>query len=103
MEVFTTYFRRLLQSNAPQIFSGSARTTDGGSYQLLVNEMQNLSLDVDQPTKIAESLDTTDGDVFREFDLSAFMDHFVLDPIARTSLALACRSVSKQDLKSKGM
>ncbi|PNS20786.1 hypothetical protein CAC42_2717 [Sphaceloma murrayae] len=103
MEVFTQYFRRLLQSNASHIFTGSARTNDGsgGTYQLLVNEMQKLVTDSDQAGKIAESLDTSEGDLFRDIDLDALMDHFRLSPISRVSLALACKFVTKPDLKSK--
>lgn len=103
MEVFTQYFRRLLQSNASQIFPTASRVQDGsGTYQLLLNEMQKLTVDPQQANKIAESLDTTDGDLFRDFDLSTFMDHFRLDPIAKTTLALACKTTSKPDLRSKG-
>jgi len=105
MEVFTQYFRRLLQSNASQIFSASTRQSDGagGTYQLLLNEVQKLNVDPDQATKIAESLDTTDGDPLRDFDLSGFMDHFRLNPIAKAALAVSCKkSVSKPDIKAKG-
>jgi len=104
MEVFTQYFRRLLQSNASQIFPASGRPVDGsaGTYQLLVNEMQKLTTDKDQASKIADAIDTNDGDLFRDFDLSTFMDHFRLNPIARTSLALACKGASKTDLRTKG-
>ena len=104
MEVFTQYFRRLLQSNASQIFSTSTRQFDGagGTYQLLLNEVQKLNVDSDQATKIAESLDTTDGDALRDFDLSGFMDHFRLNPITKTALAVSCKSVSKPDIKAKG-
>lgn len=104
MEVFTQYFRRLLQSNAPHIFPTSARPSDNasGTYQLLVNEMQKLTIDPDQAAKIAESLDTTDGDLFKDFDLFTFMDHFRLDPIAKMALALACSTASKPDLRTKG-
>lgn len=104
MEVFTQYFRRLLQSNASQIFHSNARSADGagGTYQLLVNEMQKLTVDPDQAPKVAESLDTTDGDLFRDFDLSAFMDHFKVNTIGKTALALSCKTVSRQDLKTKG-
>lgn len=104
MEVSTLYFRRLLQSNASQIFPTAPRTNDGGgSYPLLVSEMQKVTRNPQQAYKIAEALDTSDGDLFRDFDLSTFMDHFRLDPVAKTYLALACRSVSKQDIKTKGL
>lgn len=103
MEVFSKYFRRLLQSNAPQIFPGSAKGGDNsGSYGLLVEEMHKITRDPQQAYKIAESIDTTEGDLFRDFDLSTFMEHFKLDPVAKTTLALACKTTSKTDLRTKG-
>ena len=104
MEVFSKYFRRLLQNNASQVFSTpGGRTADAnGSYQILVAEVQKLRKDPDQAAKIAESIDTTEGDMFRDFDLSTFTSHFQLDPISRTALALACRSANKADLRTKG-
>lgn len=109
MEVSSVYFRRLLQSNASNIFitPNAPRTTsagsDGsGSYPLLVSEIQKLTRTPQQSYNIAEALDTSDGDVFRDFDLSTFMDHFRLDPVAKITVALACRTVSKQDIRTKG-
>jgi CCR4-NOT transcription complex subunit 1 len=64
--------------------------------------MQKLRTDPEQPAKIAESIDSNEGDLFRDFDLSTFMSHFELDPIAKTALALACRSAGKSDLRTKG-
>ncbi|KAF2458071.1 CCR4-Not complex component, Not1-domain-containing protein [Lineolata rhizophorae] len=104
MEVYTKYFRRLLQSNAAQLFPGSARSSDSagaGNYPMLVGEMQKISQDLQQADKIAESLDTQEGDLFRDFDLSTFMEHFKLDTLAKTLLALACKSASKTDLRMK--
>jgi len=69
---------------------------------LLLNEVQKLNVDIDQATKIAESLDTTDGDPLKDFDLSGFMEHFRLNPIAKIALAVSCRSVSKPDIRAKG-
>jgi CCR4-NOT transcription complex subunit 1 len=107
MDVSTTYFRRLLQSNAPLIFSSNQNAqrsaADSGSYPLLVGEMQKLTRLPSQASKIADALDTnTDGDLFKDFDLSTFMDHFRLDPTAKVTLALACKLLSKQDIKTKG-
>jgi CCR4-NOT transcription complex subunit 1 len=106
MELFTTYFRRLLQSNASTIFPGSARAPaagDGaGSYQLLLEEVQKLSREPQQADKIAQSLDTNEGDLFRDFDLAAFSDHFHLDPVAKIALLQSCRTTSKADLRAKG-
>ncbi len=103
MEVYCKYFRRLLQTNAAQVLPGSGRAADtGGTYQLLVGEMQKITQDAQQAYKIAEAIDTQEGDLFRDFDLSTFMEHFKLDPVAKTILALAVKSASKQDLRTKG-
>ena len=106
MEVFPQYFRRLLQNNAAAIFPGNARqsteTGTAGNYQLLVQEMQKITIEAHQASKIAEALDTNEGDLFRDFDLYALVDHFRLDPLARVTLALACKKASKADLRSKG-
>ncbi|KAL6711206.1 CCR4-NOT core subunit cdc39 [Coniothyrium glycines] len=99
MEVFAKYFRRVLQNNAAHIFGTGSRNADpNGSYQILMTEMQKLKKDVEQADKIAESISSSEGDLFRDFDLATFVAHFKLDPIARTMLALACR---RTDLRSK--
>ncbi len=107
MEVFTTFFRRLLQSNASTIFPGAARpqaTGDtNGQFKLLVDEMAKISKDSQQAEKIAQSLDTNESDLFRDFDLSTFIDHFRLSPVAKIALVLPIRSASKPDLRSKGI
>lgn len=104
MEVFSKYFRRLLVGNSPQIFPGIKRNVENpGNYQLLVQEMEKITQDPEQAPKIAETIDTSEGDIFRDFDLSTFMDHFNLDPIAKTLLASAFLHVSNSDLKTKGM
>ena len=107
MEVSTAYFRRLLQSNASLIFSvnqnAQRSAADSGSYPLLVSEMQKLTRLPSQAAKVADALDTSsDGDLFKDFDLSSFMDHFRLDATAKVTLALACKLVTKQDIRTKG-
>jgi CCR4-NOT transcription complex subunit 1 len=100
MEVFSKYFRRVVQNNATHIFGTGARNADpNGSYQILVTEMQKLRKEPEQADKIAESISSNEGDLFRDFDLPTFVAHFKLDPIAKTMLALACR---RTDLRSKG-
>lgn len=104
MEVYSKYFRRLLVGNSPLIFPGINRNVENPSnYQMLVQEMERITQDPDQAPKIAEIIDTSEGDIFRDFDLSIFMDHFRLDPLAKTLLASAFTHVSKTDLKIKGM
>lgn len=100
MEVFSKYFRRVLQNNAAQVFGTSGRSTDpNGSYQILLTEIQKLRKDPEQADKIAESISSSEGDLFRDFDLSTFVSHFQMDPLSRTMLALACR---RTDLRPKG-
>ncbi|KAI1815946.1 Not1-domain-containing protein [Poronia punctata] len=102
MEVFSRYFTRLVAGNAGQIFPGLGRSTaNPGNYSLLVSEMRKISRDLDQATKIAESIETANEDIFRDFDLSTFMDHFKLDALEKTILALAFKFGSRADLKTK--
>ncbi|KAL3430741.1 CCR4-Not complex component, Not1-domain-containing protein [Aspergillus tetrazonus] len=102
MEVFSKYFRRLLTGNAPQIFPGLNKSVENaGNYPLLVQEMQKVSQDIEQAQKIAETVDASEGDIFRDFDLSTFLDHFKLDPIVKVSLALTFKTANKSDLRVK--
>ena len=106
MEVFTTFFRRLLQSNASIIFPGSTRapaaTESNSQYKLLADEMSKISRDSQQAEKIAQSLDTSESELFRDFDLSTFIEQFKLTPIAKVALVLPIRLASKPDLRTKG-
>jgi CCR4-NOT transcription complex subunit 1 len=65
--------------------------------------MRKLSHEVNQARKIAESIETGTEDIFRDFDLSTFMEHFKLDALEKTILALAFKLGSRPDLKTKGM
>ncbi|KAL8732911.1 MAG: hypothetical protein Q9166_002512 [cf. Caloplaca sp. 2 TL-2023] len=102
MDVFAKYFRRLLSGNSPQIFPGINRNVENpGNYQLLVQEMEKITQDPTQASKIAEIIDTSEGDIYRDFDLATFMEHFKLDPLATILLASAFTHVSKTDLNTK--
>ncbi|KAI6783480.1 General negative regulator of transcription subunit-like protein [Emericellopsis cladophorae] len=102
MEVFPKYFTRLVASNASQIFPTHNRsTTNQGNYRVLVEEMQKISKVPDQASKIAESIESGTEDIFRDFDLSTFMEHFKLDALDKTILALAFKLCSRSDLKTK--
>jgi CCR4-NOT transcription complex subunit 1 len=104
MEVFSKYFRRLLTQNASQIFGGASNgATTAGTYDLLVSEVQKVRQEPEQAKKIAESLDTPEGEVFKDFDVSTFMERCKLDSVSKCMLALALKSASKSDLKTKGL
>ena len=68
-----------------------------------MQEIERITQDSEQAPKIAETIDTSEGDIFRDFDLVSFMNHFGLDPLAKTLLASAFTHVSKTDLKAKGI
>ena len=103
MENFPKYFRRLLTGNAPQIFPDINRNVENpANYPLLVREMASIAVDPQQASRIADALDTSEGEIYRDFDLNTFMKHFKLDPIARTLLTSALTRISRQDLRTKG-
>lgn len=100
MDVFTKYFRRLLVSNAPQIWQGRS-AENSGSYAILVTEVQKVMQDPEQAQKIVESVEFGEGEIFKDFDLSTFMDHFKLSPVGKIMLASAFKKATKQDLRTK--
>ena len=104
MEVFSKYFRRLVSGNAAHIFQGTNIKGDGnaGSYQLLVEEIHKVLTDPAQPSKIVETVDTADGDIFRDFDMSTFIKHFREDTVTEGILALAFAQSTRSDLRYKG-
>lgn len=107
MEVYTKFFTKLVATSAPQIFphlnrSGGNTANAAGNYNLLQDEMAKICTDVEQATKISESIETGTEDVFRDFDLSSFMEHFRLDALEKTILALAFKMGNRPDLKTKG-
>ncbi|KAL8305261.1 hypothetical protein RB600_008238 [Gaeumannomyces tritici] len=102
MEVFTKYFARLVAGNAPQIFPGVSRLGgNAGNMHILVGEMRKIGRDQEYARKIAESIEQGTEDIFRDFDLSTFMEHFKLDPLEKTILALAFKVGSRSDLRTK--
>jgi CCR4-NOT transcription complex subunit 1 len=101
-EVFAKYFRRLLLTYAAQIFSNSRNVDSAGSYPLLVAEVEKVTQDPARAAMIAEAVDSGDGEVFRDFDLSTFMEHFKMNPFTKVTLASAFRKCSRRDLCTKG-
>ena len=100
MEVFTQFFRRAVSSNAPAIFSG-ARDYDHGSLKLLQEELDKVPRDPEQASKIAEAIDSSRDDIFRDFDLSTFITHFYEEPVPQTLLAIAFTRCNRADLRHK--
>lgn len=104
MEVFSKYFRRLVSTNASQIFSAgyTKNSENAGNYPILVEEMRKIIRDPTQALKIAESIEGGDAEPFRDFDLHTFIEHFRLSPISQCLLATGFLDSSKNDLVAKG-
>jgi CCR4-NOT transcription complex subunit 1 len=103
METFSKYFRGLVTHNASAIFPALNRpAATTGNYPFLQNEMSRISHDIAQASKIAESIEQGNEDLYRDFDLSTFMEHFKLDALEKTILALAFKFGARSDLKTKG-
>ena len=104
MENFPKYFRRLLSGNSAQIFPGISRSVENpANYQILVKEMEKITQDPEQASRIADAIDTAEDNIFRDFDLDVFVHHFKLNAYSKTLLASAFVHASRQDLRSKGM
>ncbi|KAF6795366.1 CCR4-NOT transcription complex subunit [Colletotrichum sojae] len=101
MEVFSKYFTRLVVAHAAHVFHGQPRPGANGNFHLLTNEIKKISHDVNQANKIAEAIETGTEDIFRDFDMSTFMEAFKLDALEKTILALAFKMGSRPDLKTK--
>jgi CCR4-NOT transcription complex subunit 1 len=103
MELYETYFKRLLNSSWSHIFPQTPRPGAGPpnaeSYRLLEQELLKLTSISQQAEKIATALSSGDFDL----DLAAFCAHFHLDAIATTALVTACRSTANSALRAKGM
>lgn len=103
MDAFLKYFRQLVHLNSQRIFSTPPSGKKFPTLPIISDEMRKLERDTEQALKIAESLDTSEGDPFSDFDLNAFLNHFEASVPARLSLALAVKSkCKKEDLKVKG-
>ncbi|KAL1896498.1 CCR4-NOT core subunit cdc39 [Sporothrix stenoceras] len=103
MEVFSKYFTRAVASSASQIFPGYSNRPGGthGQYIAVQKEMSDIAHNPEKARKIAESIETGNEEIFRDFDLSTFMEHFKLDALEKTILALAFKLGSRSDLKTK--
>jgi len=89
-------------THSPQIFGSSRNVDNAGSYPLLVAEVQKVTQDPTRAALIAESVDLGDGDNFKDFDLSTFMEHFKMNPFVKVTLASAFKKATKPDLRMKG-
>ena len=102
MELEAYSVRKLIKQHASRIFGNDNSSDPPGSFAALAHEVEAIRMDPDQAKRVAEAIDVNEGEPFRDFDLSTFMERFKLDPVAKCMLALALKNASKNDLKTKG-
>lgn len=100
--LFLKMLQRLIVNNASTIW-GTARSAEPpGNYRLLADEIRKVTMDTTQAAKIVEAVDSGDSEVFRNFDLSTFLEHFKINALGKIVLASAFKRSSKLDLRTKG-
>ncbi|KAF2765700.1 Not1-domain-containing protein [Teratosphaeria nubilosa] len=99
MEAFETYFRRTLNNCWSLVFPNAPRpgANNQEAYQLVHQEVLRIVRQEQQASKVAQALDTNEWDI----DLATLIEHFRFDPVAKLALILACRTASKDELRSK--
>ena len=101
MELFETYFKRLLHNSWSLVFPKETRPggSSAESYQMLAQELDKIATDPQQAEKVAQALDVAEGS---NFNYEAFIEHFQLGPLPKTALLLATRTVAKSDQRRTG-
>ncbi|KAI6918587.1 Not1-domain-containing protein, partial [Hortaea werneckii] len=96
MELFETYFKRLLHNSCSLVFPKETRPggSSAESHQMLAQELDKIATDPQQAEKVAQALDVAEGS---NFNYEAFIEHFQLGPLPKTALLLATRTVAKSD------
>ncbi|KAI9893478.1 MAG: hypothetical protein M1814_006775 [Vezdaea aestivalis] len=101
-EVWAKYFRKLVMANAPAVFPNPSKPSEKApNYSMLDKEMQQLTTNTQQAVKVALALSGGTEELFRDFNLLGFMDHFELDPVEKFVLAVACKEFGRSDLQTK--
>jgi CCR4-NOT transcription complex subunit 1 len=109
IETYIHFIRRLivhsqarLTATAPP--SAAFDSSTSLPFRLLIQETQRLARDPFLADRFREGVDTTEGDVFRHFDLVRFADRVGLRPLERLVLAssiLASPPVTRKELEKQ--
>ncbi|KAI9734335.1 MAG: hypothetical protein M1834_002441 [Cirrosporium novae-zelandiae] len=102
-ENYHKYIRRLISGNAPSIFLNMNKNPENpANYRLLEEIIEKLPGNWQTAQDLAETIYTsTDTDIFKDFDLPTFADHFHLDPFSKIMLALETKMGPSEDLRTK--
>ncbi|KAL7272945.1 CCR4-NOT core subunit cdc39 [Rhizina undulata] len=109
MEINNNLVRKLIAANHTHIMSSSnSRSFENSpntSHRFLseqIKEIASSPQDVKERFSDAITPTQSDPDIFRDFDVAAFMAHFGLDALQRSILAVGLKHNARPDLRSKG-
>lgn len=101
-EVYQNFFRRLISGNAMTIFPNVTRPIENPvTLRLLKEELKSLAHQPLAAHSFSDSISTSESDLFKDFDLATFFNHFHLDAWECSVLSISLRSSHKQDLRNK--
>ncbi|KAI0698481.1 Not1-domain-containing protein [Cytidiella melzeri] len=91
LDTYLHFIRRLIVHSNNKISSASSPASFDGSsnlpFKLLVQEVQRLARDPFLADRFRDGVDRGEGDVFRNFDFSRFVERLGLRPLERLVLA----------------
>ncbi|KAL2315151.1 CCR4-Not complex subunit Not1 [Schizosaccharomyces pombe] len=99
--VYHHFLRRLIQGNSYRIF-GTGKSSDGlATYKLLLDELKSLTKSWVMAKRFSDAISGSDSEVFEDFDIEAFLDHFQFSPLERTNLLIGLTTSVKPTLAKK--
>lgn len=109
MDIKQKAMRKIIMNNYSYIMSSSSsrsfENSPSSSHRLLgeqIKELASLPQDVEGTFIDVITPVTPDGEVFRDFDVSTFFNHFSLDALQKCVLAVGLKSNPRPDLRNKG-
>lgn len=107
MDINGRALRKLINDNYTSIVSPSGGSPRGNDFRILVDMVKSIANSPDNSKeRFAEAI-TPDAPepskIFKDFDLSAFLNGLGLDPLERAVLALGFKDHPKEDLRVKGL
>lgn len=109
MEINQKVMRKIIMNNYSYIMSSSSsrsfENSPSTSHRMLGEQIKELaSLPQDVKEKFVDVITPVapDGEVFRDFDVPTFLNHFGLDALQKCVLAVGFKSNLRADLRNKG-
>ncbi|WBW71015.1 CCR4-Not complex scaffold subunit 1 [Schizosaccharomyces osmophilus] len=99
--VYHHFLRRLVQGNSYRIF-GTGKSSDGlATYKLLLDELKSLTKSWALARRFSDAISGSDSEVFEDFDIETFLNHFQFSPLERTNILIGLTTSIKPSLSKK--